>query len=258
MSETGEIIKSGAFDKLADIAQKLAGPLAKEVGLMMAESVRVYRLKNWVSVVRRTEKILEDAALPPNAVPPRMFLPILEAASVEGDENLQGLWAGLLASASEKADSLSPAFIETLKQLKPSEARALQLIFLQAEQQLSFDLGTKFTFEMCLQEIMSSHYDANMTGETLERLGIIRRRYDLEDPPPANIYQLYIDGLIREKNSYTNLLYPAGLGPTETGKALPQLTYSLEFTVYGIAFMTACLGPREVSTSIQDTAAGES
>src|ERR1022692_2189899 len=108
MSDASEIIKSGAFDKLADVVHKLAGPMAEECGLLLADKVRVYRVKNWVSVVTKTQKILSDAKLPPNAVPPRMFLPILEASSLEEDEALQGLWAGLLATASQQADSVSP------------------------------------------------------------------------------------------------------------------------------------------------------
>jgi hypothetical protein len=36
MTDAGEIIKSGAADKLADIIHKLAGPMAKEFGAMLA------------------------------------------------------------------------------------------------------------------------------------------------------------------------------------------------------------------------------
>jgi hypothetical protein len=40
MSDAAEIIKSGAFDKLADVAHKLAGPMAEELGLLMADKVK--------------------------------------------------------------------------------------------------------------------------------------------------------------------------------------------------------------------------
>jgi hypothetical protein len=104
----------------------LAGPLAEELGMLMADKVKLYRVKNWVNVVQKTERILAKANLPPNAVPPRLFLPICDASSVEEDETLQDLWAGLLASASEKSDSLPPSFVETLKQLTPNEAIGLE------------------------------------------------------------------------------------------------------------------------------------
>src|SRR5579864_2267140 len=75
MSEAGEIIKSGAADKLADIIHKLAGPMAEEIGLLMADTIKVYRVKNWLKVAEKTQALLGKAKLPPTAVPPRLFLP---------------------------------------------------------------------------------------------------------------------------------------------------------------------------------------
>ena len=58
MSDTSEIIRSGAAEKLADIIHKLAGPLAEEVGLLLGDKAKIYRLKNWLSVVNKTKRIL--------------------------------------------------------------------------------------------------------------------------------------------------------------------------------------------------------
>jgi hypothetical protein len=79
VNESGEIIKSGAFGKLADLIYKLAGPVSEEVGLLMADKMKAYRVQNWVKVVHKTKRILAEARLPPKAVPPRLFLPIFEA-----------------------------------------------------------------------------------------------------------------------------------------------------------------------------------
>lgn len=233
MSDTGEIIKSGAFDKLADIAHKLAGPLAEELGMLMADKVKLYRVKNWVTVVQKTEKILQDANLPPNAVPPRVFIPILEASSLEDTDTLQDLWAGLLASASEKSDSLSPSFIETLKQLTPNEAKSLEQLFHLVEISGSPSLGNPEDMFSRSQTALDSG-TAQLTLETFERLGIIRRRYDLQKP-----YQSWW------RNSRP---FPSGvnviLGRTDK-EPLPELTYEFEFTEYGLQFMRACKGPRK-------------
>jgi hypothetical protein len=43
MTDAGEIIKSGAGEKIADLVNKLAGPMAEEVGMMLGDKVRVYR-----------------------------------------------------------------------------------------------------------------------------------------------------------------------------------------------------------------------
>jgi abortive infection alpha-like protein len=55
-------------------------------------------------------------------------LPIIEACSVEDNETLQDVWAGLLATASQDTDAISPSFVETVKQLTPDEARYLKRV----------------------------------------------------------------------------------------------------------------------------------
>jgi len=80
-----------------------------------------------VKTLRKTERILREAGLPANAVPTRLLFPIVDASSIEDDETLQEMWAGLLATASQQTDSVSPSFIETLKQLTPDDARHLEV-----------------------------------------------------------------------------------------------------------------------------------
>jgi hypothetical protein len=128
MSNLGEILKSDSVDKAVDLLHRLAGPMFDEFGAILADRARVYRAKNLVSTVRKTERILREAGLPADAVPTRLLLPIMEASSVENAESLQEMWAGLLATASQQTDSVSPSFIETLKQLTPDEARHLEVI----------------------------------------------------------------------------------------------------------------------------------
>jgi hypothetical protein len=128
MTDEGDIVTSGAGEKIGDLVNKLAGPLAEEVGMMLGDKIRVYRVKNWIKTCQKTEHVLRDAGLPANAVPPRLFLPIMEAASVEDNETIQDMRAGLLATASQDTDAVSPSFVETLKQLTPAEARYLQRV----------------------------------------------------------------------------------------------------------------------------------
>ena len=129
MSEAGDIVKSGAVDKFADLLHTLAGPATEQIGLMLGDKAWAYRAKNLIDIVKKTERKLREAGLPVNAVPPRLLLPIVENGSVEDSETLQDMWAGLLATASQERDSVPPSFVETLKQLTPEEARQLESIF---------------------------------------------------------------------------------------------------------------------------------
>jgi hypothetical protein len=225
VSDASEIIKSGAIDKLADIVHKLAGPLSEEVGLLMADKIKVYRVKNWVAVVKKTNKVLAKAKLPPQAVPPRIFLPILEGSSLESDESLQDMWAGLLATASYESDSLSPSFIETVKQLTPNEARTLSAIFEFAATQPDFQLGAH-------PERISTHTDSatiRLHVEGLERQGIIRRKY----------------ALVGRESGFFGRKDPWSVFGEETEDSrLPKLEHEWEFTQYGVRFMNACRGPK--------------
>jgi hypothetical protein len=223
MNDASEIVKSGAFNKIADIVHKLAGPMAEEYGLLLADKAKVYRLKNWVNVITKTEKILRDANLPPNAVPPRMFLPILEASSLEDDETLQDLWAGLLATASQQADSVSPSFIETLKQLTPNEARHLEHVYKTIQKtspQWSMANAPVTPYAFTEQRGVPS----GVSSDTFERLGLIRRDFDLK-----------LRSLTRRKP------------PSSIEEAIdavePEMRYQFVFTQYAVSFLEACNGP---------------
>lgn len=225
MSDASEIIKSGAVDKLADIFHKLAGPLAEEFGQLLADKARVYRTKNWVSVIKKTEKILADAKLPPNAVPPRMLLPILEASSLEDDETLQSLWAGLLATASQQTDSVSPSFVETLRQLTPDETRHLEHIY-ETLQKLSHQ--RKLANSPITPYAFTQQWGAppGVSSDTFERLGLIRRDFNVK---------------LRSRSSKRRQLstMEEALDLVE-----PEMLYQFVLTGYVISFLEACNGPR--------------
>jgi hypothetical protein len=208
MTDAGEILKSGALEKLADLVHKLAGPMSEEVGLMLGDKVRAYRYRNWTQTVQKTERLLRDAGLPANAVPPRLFLPIMEGCSVEDNETLQDMWAGLLASASQGADAVSPSFVETLKHLTPDEARDFQGIY-EGKSRPAWRTtmpGPIYPFEV--------------TSETFERLGLVRRQFHLRNIPAA-----------------------VEFGEPDGPDRDPEIVCGFELTKFAAEFMRACQGP---------------
>ncbi len=228
MSEAGEILKSGFLDKGADLVHKLAGPVFEEFGAMLADKVRVWRVKNLISTVKRTERLLLDAGPPPNAVPPRLLLPILENSSLEDNETLQEMWAGLLASASQERDSVSPSFVETLKQLTPEEAR--QLEYVAAETAADVKTNVLLPGATVPDSLWRGSADekTDISFDTFERLGLIRRDWStyLE-----NARHLQFDR--EERRNFNAESINEGL-ITE---------YTLLFTDYGARFLKACHGP---------------
>ncbi len=114
---------------ITDIFNKLAGPLASEVGVMLGDKARAYRMHNWLRCERRISEMLGEAELEPHEIPPRQFLPMVEAASLEDDATLQELWAALIANTATSVRETPSAFITFLEELSPSEATFLNALW---------------------------------------------------------------------------------------------------------------------------------
>ena len=220
MNDTEETTKAMALaiSKFSDIINKLAGPLAEEVGMMLGDKVKYYRAKNWIKTVQKTERLLQDAGLHPKAVPPRLFLPIADASSLEDNETLQDMWAGLLATASQDTDAISPSFVETLKQLTPDEARALR----QMHANDLRDPPPRYP-----ESSLTWGLPESMSLDTHERLGLIRREYELTQLGPE------------DRQNLDRIAYR-------------ELDYEYELTDYALNFLRACQGPRGADESRSD------
>jgi hypothetical protein len=220
MNEIVEVAKSGAVDKAIDLLHKLAGPMFEEFGAMLGDKVRVHRVKNLIRTFQETERLLSEAGLQANAVPLRLLLPIIESSSVEDNESLQKLWAGLLATASQETDSVSPSFVETLRQLTPDEARHLKHVCESLRKRTKITLPgdapvTPYAF--------TKAWGAPPTAsDTFERLGLIRRDYDVK-------------------------LWSRNAHPSTSEEAIdsmePEVLYRFVFTRYAVNFLAACEGP---------------
>jgi len=248
MSDVGDVSK--AITPIIENFAKLTGPLCEEVGLFFGEKVRAYRQTNLRKIVDGSVERLERAGKAVNSVPPRLLLPIIESASLEDNPTLQDMWIGLLAKASEDADDLSPSYAETLRVLTPNEAKALKVLY-ESLRNSPF-LGPAATVHFFLMEGVCVEPDVSISPglivETLERLGLLRREYDLL---PAVSSPFVFHKLDSEETAL-----PGGMSyfevsnahrsmttPFDDEKPQPEITYELAFTSYGTQFMRACLGP---------------
>jgi len=210
---------------LQDIIEKISGPAAEEVGLMIQDHVKVYRFKRQVRLLQRTKEFLNDAGLGIHSVPPKILLPIMDYASVEGDDELQDLWAALLANAASEASAITvlPAFLEVLKQLSACEVQFLSRTYdevLEDEARIQKSgaivaTGSRITITARLRKDLNQLTDV-MIGN-LERLGLI----ELIEPT----------SLLRVKLEPDNFAYDEVLTP------------------FARAFVIACRAPVRASTT---------
>jgi hypothetical protein len=192
---------------------------------MFADKAREYRVKNWISVQKRIVFMLRDAGLVPQAIPPRLFLPALDAASVEDDSYLQEKWAALLANAAtpDGPIKVSPAFIGILKELSPDDASLFDAIFEKSyavkAQRVSPELMAGSEGE--LEKLFWGRSDFLVAFRNLQRLGLIqeelgkhyRKRKGVEKPKDP-------DDVI-----------------------LVDVSQAIYVTAFGLAFLRACRPP---------------
>jgi len=70
----------------------------------LAIVARLSRIKLALKMFQKTQRMLEATAIALQAVPPRLHLPTLDAASIENDDDLHTRWAALMANAAASLD----------------------------------------------------------------------------------------------------------------------------------------------------------
>ena len=115
------------------ILKRLLGPIAEEAGQMIAMPLREKRLVKTAKMLRRVEEKIQveiGNGAERETVPARGVIPLVEAASLEDDEELSERYADLLANAAlGKSTQDIAAFAQILRQLSPDDARLLQYVF---------------------------------------------------------------------------------------------------------------------------------
>ena len=127
-----EIAKS-----IKEFALKIFGPGAEQVGMIVGDWARLWRLNNLISINGKWERICREKGIDPADGRHLSFavgLPLLEKASYHDDDFLQERWAHLIASSLCSDDraasdfSLEITYIEILNQLSRLDCEVLEFI----------------------------------------------------------------------------------------------------------------------------------
>jgi len=107
-------------------------PAAEEFGLLLRDQIAHYRLRNLFQIVRKTQKILKQhKAEGLGTVSPKLLNEYVSEATWAEDENIQNMWAGLLAAEAIHGSGSDDAiiYVNTLKSLSAYEARIIDLLY---------------------------------------------------------------------------------------------------------------------------------
>jgi hypothetical protein len=114
---------------LSDFAHRLCDRAADELGTLFGERVAFWRLKNAVDIAKKTDQLMKQ--LPPGLIAhPRTFFTICDKSSWTDDSELQGLWAGLIASSCDEkgTDESGLIYARLLDNMTGGQARIVKYV----------------------------------------------------------------------------------------------------------------------------------
>ena len=126
----GDAINCGVKSAV-QFVEALCLPAVEEVGLLLRDKVRTWRINNIVSIVEKTQKIIDErGSTKSQQAHPRIAIKVIQEGSCIDDSNLQEMWAGLLVSSCNKdgSDEANLIFVNILRQLSSVQARIINYL----------------------------------------------------------------------------------------------------------------------------------
>ena len=160
----------GVTEKLASfVAKVFKQPINDAVGII-GDRLRFMRWERQVRIVDRVSEILvQRGVTETRAVPLKFALPIFENASLEYSNELQDLWAKLLANSMDPnfTEEIRYAYLEIVKSLTPLDVRILHVFYnTLSKMKIDWDNMTNYMVEkeqICKDlSISPQDYDVSM------------------------------------------------------------------------------------------------
>jgi hypothetical protein len=204
---------------VTDIFGKIAGPAAEELGLTLRDRVRIFRFERQVRLLGQFKSICETAGIEPKAVKIPLLFDILDRATLEEDNDLQDLWANLLANAADPRElmRIRTTFPEILRHISKEEAIYLKEMF---------EINAN----------MTGHTDRGYLPDSDEEMEVTLPPKRLDDVSYDNLRRL---GVIVE-NEDTVPVAALGVGVNQF-RFLTTERYAI--TSLGVALVMACRPP---------------
>lgn len=231
MSDTEETAKavqevaktaSNALDKAAELSRflaKVVGPAIEDLGAIAKQYTEYWKLRNALSLREKFERVLTERGNPSlSSLPLRVGLPLLDAAVTEDEEQLQTLWANLLASAMSETgvSAVTKAYVEILKQIDIVDAELIAALY-------SLHLHTVVNRE---QNSYINHkktrnvVQISVAINNLERLGLVKLHAKSEKTEGETVIRLYfLEDVAGKEQSFS---------------------MNVSLTLFGFHFMRAC------------------
>ncbi|MBK8233110.1 MAG: DUF4393 domain-containing protein [Candidatus Eisenbacteria bacterium] len=105
-----------------NLINSVLGKPCKVAGELLADQIYAFQWHNRVRIFAKAQALLDEHDVPAAVLPTGFLMPLLDAAgNIEADD-LQNLWAQLLASAVQHPSARHPMFVDALRQMSSEDA----------------------------------------------------------------------------------------------------------------------------------------
>ncbi len=111
-----------------ELVECVLGKPCKVAGDMLADQIYAWQWSNRLRILEKASKQIQELKGDKESIPTGFFLAALDSCGNIENEDLQGMWANLIANSARSKKDAHPAFIDALKTLSGDEARVLQEI----------------------------------------------------------------------------------------------------------------------------------
>ena len=155
------------------------------LGIAVGDWVSQQRQRNLARMQAKTRRILEDID-PSRITEPSasVVLPLLRAAADEGREELQALWAALLANSMiDEGKRVRRTFFDAVAKMEPVDARVLDIL----GRHPACPGGNGAAIEVSLLDAGIARLEATISLDSLSKLGICNGQLPFDSKSIANI-----------------------------------------------------------------------
>lgn len=184
--ESAETAKEFLFKIIGLPLEKTGEIISDLLDVYLGIKVKELRYKRMVDTILKTRQYLKDKGVDPRIVPLKILHPLLESATLEDDENMQGKWASLLANAADpiQSDDIHSSYIEILKQLTPIEAKILDVYYtMYLDEKIRWErtgFGHKSEFQVSKKNVCNNY---NLSSERFDVIACNLLRLNLLQLP---------------------------------------------------------------------------
>ena len=175
-----DVLKIGmdaAVKPFANLLERLFGGAVDQIGGGWEDRLKARRYVRLVKLYAKIQDRLDEAGIDPHEIPEKIWVPALQAASLEDAETLQDKWACLLANAASPAATVHPAFVEILNAMAPLDAVVLDETYkcLLLEMKSKGNFQIVFLENKAMQEVLKKAFQngADASLENLTRLRLV-------------------------------------------------------------------------------------